>query len=172
VSTQAFSVFSFSTDNILFGTPVSYFFSKPQQDSEADKSAVLKFALRYPEEIAYQMFKIPEGMKVALVTGRDGEGREFFSFSYPLLDYLSLPQELRSQIGMKDEYDWTTPYEKAKGIKATRPRYTNVIGYIRFPYDLAKNTVERKLTWRNYSSVFHKLVDEIVKNPEGLITPV
>jgi hypothetical protein len=45
VSTQAFSVISFSTDNILFGTPVSYFFSKPQQDSEADKSAVMKFAL-------------------------------------------------------------------------------------------------------------------------------
>ena len=106
------------------------------------------------------MFRIAEGMMVALVTGRDGEG------------VLSLPQELRSQIGMIDEYDWTTPYEKAKGIKATRPRYTNVIGYIRFPSDPVKNSSEGKLTWKNCSSVFHKLVDEIVRNPEGLITPV
>ena len=142
------------------------------QESKPNESAVMKFALRYSEEIAYQMFRIPEGMKVALVTGRDGEGREFFSFSDPLLDYLALPQELRSQIGMIDEYDYTTPMEKAKGIKATRPRYTNVIGYIRFPSDLAKGTKERKLTLKNYSSLYRKLVDEIVRNPEEWITPI
>ena len=37
------------------------------------------------EELARKMLDIHEGMKVAIVRGRDGEGKEFCSFSDPMM---------------------------------------------------------------------------------------
>ncbi|MCL5789107.1 MAG: hypothetical protein M1290_01415 [Candidatus Thermoplasmatota archaeon] len=108
------------------------------------------------------MFRIAEGMVVALVTGRDGEG--VLSHLRSSAGLSSLPQELRSQIGMIDEYDYITPIEKAKRIKAIRPRYTDIIGYTRLPSSLAKGKNKLRLTQRNCSSLYKKLLNEIVRN--------
>ena len=45
------------------------------------------------EKLARTMLDIPEGMKVAVVRGRDGEGREFCSLSDPVIDILYFPKE-------------------------------------------------------------------------------
>ena len=51
------------------------------------------------EKLARTMLDIPEGMKVAIVRGRDGEGREFYSLSDPVIDVLYFPEE--QQIDLK-----------------------------------------------------------------------
>ena len=51
------------------------------------------------EKLARTMLDIPEGMKVAIVRGRDGEGREFYSLSDPVIDILYFPKE--QQIDLK-----------------------------------------------------------------------
>ena len=51
------------------------------------------------EKLARTMLDIPEGMKVAIVRGMDGEGREFYSLSDPVIDILYFPKE--QQIDLK-----------------------------------------------------------------------
>ena len=54
------------------------------------------------------MLSVSEGKRLALVLGRDGEGKEFLSFSDPSIDLLTLPEEVKILAASIDEYVYTT----------------------------------------------------------------
>ena len=124
------------------------------------------------EKIAMTMLDIPEGMKVAIVRGSDGEGKEFCSFSDPMIDLLSFPKE--QQIGLKRMIvsDAYTSRDIREGRKVLVPEYREVVGFIRFPMELARKTEERKLIPSNYSRIIKTLIPEIKNDPEKWMTPI
>ena len=135
-------------------------------------SGRMSVSVQRAEVLAVRMLSMPEGMKVAVVRGRDGDGREFVSLSDPTIDPLYFPNEERMDIERMAVSDAYTSRDRRDGKRVVVPEYSDVIGYIRFPMELAKNTSERKMTPRNYSSLYERLVDDIVGNPERWITPI
>ena len=133
---------------------------------------VKSIALSSAEKIAKKMLDIPEGMKVAVARGRDGEGKEFCSFSDPMKDILAFPKE--QQIDLKrmmvDEVYTSRDIRDRK--KVVVPEYKDIIGFIRFPMELARKTEEKKLTPSNYSRLVEALIPEIMSNPERWITEI
>ena len=124
------------------------------------------------EMLAAKMLDLPEGMKVAIVRGMDGEGREFFSFSDPMIDPLQFPKEEQMDMKMMEAYNGYTAKDIKDRKKVVVPKYSDVIGFVRFPTELAGKTKEGKLTPYNYSSIYSRLVSELLNNPERWITPV
>ena len=124
------------------------------------------------EVLAAKMLDIPEGMKVAIVRGMDGEGREFFSLSDPMIDPLQFPKEEQMDMKMMEAYSGYTQKDIMDRKKVVVPKYSDVIGFIRFPSELAERTKEGKLTPYNYSSIYSQLVNELLNNAERWITPI
>ena len=133
---------------------------------------VKSIALSSAEKIAKKMLDIPEGMKVAVARGRDGEGKEFCSFSDPMKDILAFPKE--QQIDLKrmmvDEVYTSRDIRDRKQVVV--PEYKDIIGFIRFPVELARKTEEKKLTPSNYSRLVEALIQELENNPERWITEI
>ena len=137
----------------------------------ADKTK-RELAVPYAENLARKMLDIPEGMKVAIVSGKDGEGKVFYSFSDPVIDILSLSREQQMDLRrtmVEGSYTWEEVVERKKIVV---PRYRNVVGFIRFPLELVKRTQERKITPSNYKRIIEALIQEIVNNPERWITEI
>ena len=124
------------------------------------------------ETFAKRMLEIPEGMKVAIVRGIDGEEREFYSLSDPMIDPLQFAKEEQMDMKMMEAYSGYTSKDIAERKKVVVPRYSDVIGFIRFPLELAEGTKEERLTPYNYSLIYSQLVDELMNNPERWITPI
>ena len=124
------------------------------------------------EELARKMLDIPEGMKVAIVRGRDGEGKEFCSFSDPVIDILSFPKEQQIDLRRMIVSDAYTSRDIREGRKVLVPEYRDVVGFIRFPMELVSKTQERKFTPSNYSRLVEALIPEIMSNPERWITEI
>ena len=129
-------------------------------------------AVSSAEELARKMLEIPEGMKVAIVRGRDGEGKEFCSFSDPMIDILSFPKEQRIDLKRMMAGEVYTFRDIREGRKVLVPEYRDVVGFIRFPLELVRKTQERKLTPSNYSRLVEALIPEIENDPEVWITPI
>ena len=124
------------------------------------------------EELARTMLDIPEGMKVAIVRGRDGEGKEFCSFSDPMIDILSFPKEQQIDLKRMMAGEAYTSRDIREGRKVLVPEYRDVVGFIRFPLELVRKTQERKLTPSNYSRIIKTLIPEIKNDPEKWMTPI
>ena len=56
--------------------------------------------------------------------------------------------------------------------KVVVPKYSYVVGFIRFPLELAERTKEGRLTPYNYSLIYSKLFNELLNNAERWITPI
>ncbi|MGC8562620.1 MAG: hypothetical protein ACP5NO_05430, partial [Thermoplasmata archaeon] len=67
-----------------------------------DRTSMMSVQSLSAEMLAKEMLDIPEGMKVAIVRGRDGEGREFLSLSDPMLDPLQFPKEMQADLKMME----------------------------------------------------------------------
>ena len=124
------------------------------------------------EKLARTMLDIPEGMKVAIVRGRDGEGREFYSLSDPVIDILYFPKEQQIDLKRMMVDEAYTSRDIRNGRKVLVPEYRDVVGFIRFPMELARKTEEKKLTPSNYSRLVEALIPEIMSNPERWITEI
>ena len=124
------------------------------------------------EKLARTMLDIPEGMKVAIVRGMDGEGREFYSLSDPVVDILYFPKEQQIDLKRMMVDEAYTSRDIKKGRKVLVPEYIDVVGFIRFPLELAMNTEEGKLTPSNYSRLVEALIQEVENNPERWITEI
>ena len=124
------------------------------------------------EELARTMLDIPDRMKVAIVRGRDGEGKEFCSFSDPMIDILSFPKEQQIDLKRMMAGEAYTSRDIREGRKVLVPEYRDVVGFIRFPLELVRKTQERKLTPSNYSRLVEALIPEIMSNPERWITEI
>ena len=124
------------------------------------------------EELARKMLDIPDRMKVAIVRGSDGEGREFCSFSDPMIDPLSFPKEQQIDLKRILAGEVYTFRDIREGRKVLVPEYRDVVGFIRFPLELVRKTQERKLTPSNYSRLVEELIQEIENNPEKWMTPI
>ena len=124
------------------------------------------------EKLARTMLDIPEGMKVAIVRGMDGEGREFYSLSDPVIDILAFPKEQQIDLKRMMVDEAYTSKDIMKGRKVLVPEYRDVVGFIRFPHELAGKTEEGKLTPSNYSRLVEALIQEIENNPERWITEI
>ena len=124
------------------------------------------------EVFAKRMLEIPEGMKVAIVRGIDGDEREFYSLSDPMIDPLQFPKEEQMDMKMMEAYSGYTQKDIMDRKKVVVPRYSDVVGFIRFPLELAERTKEGKLTPYNYSLIYSQLVNELLNNAERWITPI
>ena len=124
------------------------------------------------EMFAKRMLEIPEGMKVAIVRGMDGEWKEFFSLSDPMIDPLQFPKEEQMDMKMMEAYSGYTQKDIMDRKKVVVPRYSDVVGFIRFPLELAERTKEGRLTPYNYSLIYSQLVNELLNNAERWITPI
>ena len=124
------------------------------------------------EKLARTMLDIPEGMKVAIVRGMDGEGREFYSLSDPVIDILYFPKEQQIDLKRMMVDEAYTSRDIRNGRKVLVPEYRDVVGFIRFPMELARKTEEKKLTPSNYSRLVEALIPEIMSNPERWITEI
>ena len=129
-------------------------------------------AVSSAEELARKMLDIPDRMKVAIVRGRDGEGKEFCSFSDPMIDILAFPKEQQIDLKRMMAGEVYTFSDIREGRKVLVPEYRDVVGFIRFPLELVRKTQERKLTPSNYSRLVEELIPEIMSNPERWITPI
>ena len=129
-------------------------------------------AVSSAEKLARTMLDIPEGMKVAIVRGMDGEGREFCSFSDPIIDILSFPNEQQIDLKRMMVDEAYTSRDIRERRKVLVPEYKDVVGFIRFPLELAMNTGEGKLTPSNYSRLVEALIQEVANNPEKWITEI
>ena len=124
------------------------------------------------EKLARTMLDIPEGMKVAIVRGMDGEGREFYSLSDPVIDVLAFPKEQQIDLKRMMVDEAYTSRDIRNGRKVLVPEYRDVVGFIRFPLELAGKTREGKLTPSNYSRLVEALIQELENNPERWITEI
>ena len=125
-----------------------------------------------PEMFAKRMLEIPEGMKVAIVRGIDGDEKEFFSLSDPMIDPLQFPKEEQMDMKMMEAYNGYTQKDIMDRKKVVVPKYSYVVGFIRFPLELAERTKEGRLTPYNYSLIYSKLFNELLNNAERWITPI
>ena len=124
------------------------------------------------EKLARTMLDIPEGMKVAIVRGMDGEGREFYSLSDPVIDILYFPKEQQIDLKRMIAGEAYTSRDIRERRKVLVPEYRDVVGFIRFPLELAGKTREGKLTPSNYSRLVEALIPEVANNPERWITEI
>ena len=124
------------------------------------------------EMFAKRMLEIPEGMKVAIVRGIDGDEKEFFSLSDPMIDPLQFPKEEQMDMKMMEAYNGYTQKDIMDRKKVVVPKYSYVVGFIRFPLELAERTKEGRLTPYNYSLIYSKLFNELLNNAERWITPI
>ena len=129
-------------------------------------------AVSSAEELARTMLDIPDRMKVAIARGRDGEGKEFCSFSDPMIDILSFPKEQQIDLKRMMAGEAYTSRDIREGRKVLVPEYRDVVGFIRFPMELVRKTQERKLTPSNYSRLVEALIQEVRSNPERWITEI
>ena len=75
---------------------------------------------------AKRMLEIPEGMKVAIVRGMDGEEREFFSLSDPMLHPLQFHKEEQMDMKIMEAYNPYTSKDIMERKKVVVPRYSDV----------------------------------------------
>ena len=116
------------------------------------------------------LLDLPEGVKVPVVRVVDGEGREFFSVSAPMIDLLQIPEEKQMNMKMMEAYNGYTAKDIKERKKVVVPKYSDIIVFVKFPKELSDRTKEGKLTPYNYSFIYSQLVNKLRQNPERWTT--
>ena len=121
--------------------------------------------------LAELMLQIPDGMKRAIVRGMDSDGAPFYFYTVPMIDELAYRNWGYMYSGATNTQD-DTRMNNGEGRNIIYARYSDVIGFIRFPTEIVNSSREGRLTPGNYNEIKDKLIREIIDNPEKWITGI
>ena len=128
-------------------------------------------AVGWTHQLAELMLQIPDGMKRAIVRGMGSDGKPFYFYTVPMIDELAYRNWGYMYSGATNTQD-DTRMNNGEGRNIIYARYSDVIGFIRFPTEIVNSSREGRLTPGNYNEIKDKLIREIIDNPEKWITDI
>jgi hypothetical protein len=131
-------------------------------------------ASSFATEIAEAMVAIPERMVRSVLTGRDGEDRQFVAFTPPFPDYTNFTDEERAKMHTewrRDVYgELSEMIRTGKELVRAQIACENFVGLIRYPKEIVESFPERRVAPEYHEKVVARIAIALLEEPGKWIT--